>query len=60
MTLVKYAYIDTHSYICLVHLGLLVIPPGTRQYNATILREEHKEHLGLSHEANNVKKALLK
>ena len=60
MTEVEYVYVDPIPYIRPVHSGLLVIPPGTTQYNVTILREEHKEHLRLYYDVNNVKKVLLK
>ena len=59
MTDVEYAYVDPVLYICLVHLGLLIVPSNATEYNATGLREDHKESIRLYHENNNDKKALL-
>ena len=43
-----------------VHPGNLVIPPGTPNNQATVLREDHKEDIRVFKEATNVEKALIK
>ena len=60
LTLVKYALVDSISYVEPAHPGTLIIPVGTTQHESTRLREEHKEAVQLFREVTNVKKALLK
>ena len=59
LTAAEYMNVVVIPYIHPVHPGVLDIAVGTATYEATRLREEHKEVIRLNNEANNVKTALL-
>lgn len=53
LTGTEYSNISNVQYIRPVHPGILVIPAGTPNFEATRLTSEHKELIRLNREANN-------
>ena len=60
LTQPEYANVSAVDYVRPVHPGILCIPHGTTIFETTRLTNEHKEHLRLNREANNVEACLLK
>ena len=50
LTAAEYATMSRIPYVRPVHPGILTIPPGTAQHEATSLRSEQKELIPLFHE----------
>ena len=60
MSALEYAIISAVNYIRPIHPGILNIPIGTPNYEATRLTNEHKESVRLYREANNIEACLLR
>jgi len=60
LTRQEYQNVSAIEYVRPLHPGILNIPVGTANYEATRLTSEHKESLRLNREANNVEAGLLK
>ena len=60
LTDVEYTFVSATPYVKPVHPGQLVIPPGTTNYVATSMKEDHKEEIRMFKEAINVEQALIK
>ena len=60
LTAAEYGFVSPFPYVRPVHPGNLAIPPGTPNYQATVLREDHKEAIRIFKEATNVKKSSFK
>ena len=56
----EYATVSPTPYVRPVHPGVLVIPPGTTNHIATIMREDHKKELQAYHETIDLENALKK
>ena len=59
-TTAEYESVSVLPYLVPLHPGVLIIPPNTTQYAATILREDHKSSLRILREKIDVQKALTK
>ena len=59
VTAAEYMNVVNIPYVRPIHLGVLYIGVGTAKYEATSLREDHKELIRLNHKANNVETDLL-
>ena len=60
LTLPEYSNVPPTPYIRPLHPAPINITPGTTNYEATRLTDEHKELICLNREANNVEASLLK
>ena len=56
----EYTFVSPTAYVRPLHPGVSVIPPGTPNWQAQMLREDHKEAIRLFNEITNIEKALLK
>ena len=57
---VDYNYVTAIAYVCPVHPGILVFPPGTTQHESTRLTDDHKQAIMDFRETVNVEKAMIK
>ena len=55
-----YALVSPVPYICPVHPGPIVIPPGTTQHVAISLRDAHKKEVSLFHQTVDLENSLKK
>jgi len=60
LSIPEYANVSLTPYCRPLHPGILNIPVGTPNYEATRLTSEHKELIRLNREANNIEASLLK